>query len=89
VVPAHGYEDAVRNAISLGGDADTLACIAGAVAGSYYGVPPEIAAEARGAWTSGCGAWWRASASVSVVGRSRRGEQIVAGGRATTSDGAD
>lgn len=43
---ADGYEDAVRNAISLGGDADTLACIAGAVAGAYYGVPAEIEAEA-------------------------------------------
>ncbi len=42
---ADGYEDAVRNAISLGGDADTLASIAGAVAGAYYGVPPEIATE--------------------------------------------
>lgn len=42
---AGDYEDAVRNAISLGGDADTLACIAGAVAGAYYGVPPEIEAE--------------------------------------------
>jgi ADP-ribosylglycohydrolase len=43
---ADGYEDAVRNAVSLGGDADTLACIAGAIAGAYYGVPPDIAAEA-------------------------------------------
>lgn len=42
---ADGYEDAVRNAISLGGDADTLACIAGAVAGVYYGVPADIEAE--------------------------------------------
>ena len=40
--------NAVRNAISLGGDADTLACIAGAVAGAYYGVPPEIEAEVLG-----------------------------------------
>lgn len=39
------FEDAVRNAISLGGDADTLACIAGAVAGPYFGVPAEIEAE--------------------------------------------
>lgn len=39
------YEDAVRNAISLGGDADTLACIAGAVAGAYYGVPEHITHE--------------------------------------------
>ena len=39
-----GYEDAVRNAISLGGDADTMACIAGAIAEAFYGgVPSEIA----------------------------------------------
>ena len=31
------YEDAVRKAISLGGDADTLACITGTVAEAYYG----------------------------------------------------
>lgn len=42
---ADGFEDAVRSAISLGGDADTLACIAGAVAGVYYGVPAAIEAE--------------------------------------------
>ncbi len=41
---SNGFEDAVRNAISLGGDADTMACIAGAIAEAYYGgVPPEIA----------------------------------------------
>jgi ADP-ribosylglycohydrolase len=41
------YEDAVRNAISLGGDADTMACIAGAVAEAYYGgVPADIEALA-------------------------------------------
>lgn len=41
---SNGWEDAVRLAISLGGDADTLACIAGAVAEAFYGeVPPEIA----------------------------------------------
>jgi ADP-ribosylglycohydrolase len=38
------FESAVRNAISLGGDADTMACIAGAVAEAFYkGVPSEIA----------------------------------------------
>jgi ADP-ribosylglycohydrolase len=42
------YEDAVRNAISLGGDADTLACIAGAVAGVYYGVPAAVESEVLG-----------------------------------------
>lgn len=40
-----GFEDAVRNAVSLGGDADTLACIAGAMAEAYYGeVPAAIQA---------------------------------------------
>jgi ADP-ribosylglycohydrolase len=37
------FEDAVRNAVSLGGDSDTMACIAGAIAEAYYGgVPEEI-----------------------------------------------
>ena len=35
------YEDAVRNAISLGGDADTMACIAGGIAEAYYGSVPD------------------------------------------------
>jgi ADP-ribosylglycohydrolase len=35
------YESAVRNAISLGGDADTMACIAGAIAEPFYGGVPE------------------------------------------------
>jgi ADP-ribosylglycohydrolase len=39
------YEDAVRNAISLGGDADTMACIAGAIAEAYYGRVPAAIAE--------------------------------------------
>jgi ADP-ribosylglycohydrolase len=44
------YEDAVRKAISLGGDADTLACIAGAVAEAYYGgVPGHIMQRALAA----------------------------------------
>jgi ADP-ribosylglycohydrolase len=41
------FEDAVRNAVSLGGDSDTLACIAGSVAGAYYGVPRHIEEEVR------------------------------------------
>lgn len=41
-----GFEDAVRNAVSFGGDADTLACIAGAMAEAHYGgVPAAIQAE--------------------------------------------
>jgi ADP-ribosylglycohydrolase len=40
---ADDYEDAVRNAVSLGGDSDTLACITGAIAEAYFGpVPPDI-----------------------------------------------
>lgn len=35
------YEDAIRNAISLGGDSDTLACITGGIAEAYYGKVPE------------------------------------------------
>jgi ADP-ribosylglycohydrolase len=42
------YEDAVRNAISLGGDADTLACITGGIAEAYYGgVPQDLAMKAK------------------------------------------
>lgn len=36
------FEDAVRNAISLGGDSDTLAAICGGVAEAYYGIPSDI-----------------------------------------------
>lgn len=37
------WEDAVRNAVSLGGDSDTLACIAGGVAEAWYGeVPADV-----------------------------------------------
>lgn len=37
----------VRNAISLGGDADTQACIAGGIAEAFYGVPAEIEEQVR------------------------------------------
>lgn len=43
---AEDYEDAVRNAVSLGGDGDTQACIAGAIAEAYFGIPEEIKDEA-------------------------------------------
>ena len=39
------FEDAIRNAISIGGDSDTIAAIAGAVAGAYYGIPNQIKAK--------------------------------------------
>ena len=40
------YEDCVRNAISLGGDGDTQAAIAGAIAEAYFGIPDHIREEA-------------------------------------------
>ena len=41
------FEDAIRNAVSLGGDADTQAAIAGAIAESYYkGIPPYMLEKA-------------------------------------------
>jgi len=36
------FEDAIRNAISIGGDSDTIAAITGGIAEAYYGVPIEI-----------------------------------------------
>jgi len=38
---SQSYEDAVRNAVSLGGDSDTLACITGAIAEAFYGAVPS------------------------------------------------
>lgn len=43
---ADSWEDAVRNAVALGGDADTLACIAGGIAEALYGLPDTIADKA-------------------------------------------
>ena len=39
---AESFEDAIRNAISIGGDSDTLAAITGAVAEAYYGIPEDL-----------------------------------------------
>ena len=42
------YEDAIRNAISLGGDSDTLACITGGIAEAFYGgVPAAITGNVK------------------------------------------
>ena len=40
-----GFEDVIRTAVSLGGDCDTLTCIAGSIAEAYYGVPDNMKAE--------------------------------------------
>ena len=39
---SYDYEDAIRNAISIGGDSDTIAAITGGMAASYYGIPNDI-----------------------------------------------
>ena len=36
------FEDVIRTAVSLGGDCDTLTCIAGAIAEGFYGIPDEL-----------------------------------------------
>lgn len=40
------YEDAIRTAISMGGDTDTMGAITGAIAGAFYGVPDELKKQA-------------------------------------------
>lgn len=42
---AEDYEDAIRNAVSLGGDADTQAAMAGAIAEAFFGIPDELQEE--------------------------------------------
>lgn len=41
------FEDAIRNAISIGGDSDTLAAITGGIAEAYYGIPETIRQSAE------------------------------------------
>lgn len=43
---ATDFEDAARNAVSIGGDSDTIAAIAGSVAEARFGIPDDIAAKA-------------------------------------------
>jgi ADP-ribosylglycohydrolase len=45
---SNGVEDAIRKAVSLGGDSDTMACIAGGIAHAHHGaLPPAIETGAR------------------------------------------
>ena len=41
------FEDVIRTAVSLGGDCDTLTCIAGSIAEGFYGVPAELKRECQ------------------------------------------
>lgn len=45
---SHDYESTVRLAVSLGGDSDTQACIAGGIAEAFYGMPDEIITQIAG-----------------------------------------
>lgn len=42
---ASDYEDAIRNAISIGGDSDTIGCITGGIAEALFGIPDNIREE--------------------------------------------
>ena len=39
---SYSFESAIRTALSIGGDTDTIACITGSIAEAYYGIPNEI-----------------------------------------------
>jgi ADP-ribosylglycohydrolase len=41
----NSFEDVIRTAVSLGGDCDTLTCIAGSMAEAFYGVPDDLKKE--------------------------------------------
>lgn len=45
-IEATSFENAIRNAFSIGGDSDTLAAIVGSIAEAYYGIPVGIRSQA-------------------------------------------
>ena len=44
---SNDFEDAIRKAISIGGDSDTIACIVGSLAEACYGIPEQIKKEVK------------------------------------------
>ena len=44
---ADSFEDTLRNAISIGGDSDTIAAIAGGIAEAYFGIPEYMIEMAK------------------------------------------
>lgn len=67
---SHDFEDTVRKAISPGGDADTLACITGAVAEAHYGgFHPTLPDRRWQRWMIGCDAWSSNSVHASTFER--------------------
>lgn len=43
---SNSFEDSIRNAISIGGDSDTIAAITGSISEWYYGIPQDLYSEA-------------------------------------------
>lgn len=50
---SESFEDAIRNAISIGGDSDTIAAITGGIAEAYYGIPENIREKAMKYYLNG------------------------------------
>ena len=44
---SNDFEDSIRKAISIGGDADTIACMVGSISEQFYGIPEEIKNEIK------------------------------------------
>ena len=51
---SNSFEDAIRNAISIGGDSDTLAAITGSIAEAYYGIPDDLRKQAVAQFVFAC-----------------------------------
>lgn len=51
---SESFEDAIRNAISVGGDSDTLAAITGSIAEAFYGIPDDLREQAIRQFKLGC-----------------------------------
>lgn len=47
ILESSGFEDAVRTAVSMGGDSDTIAAITGSIAEAYYGIPEDLIRASR------------------------------------------
>ena len=45
-IDGEDFEDCIRNAVSLGGDSDTIGCITGSIAEAHFGIPPEMRTQA-------------------------------------------
>ncbi len=45
-IESTSFEDAIRNAISIGGDSDTIAAMSGAIAGAFYGIDDRLCKQA-------------------------------------------